>query len=102
LLAPEWTSPLIARWTSSSSLSDEFKTRDNVRSSQRVRKSYFAPDNLSFYGADTHPARMAKLADAADLKSADLYRSWGFKSPSGHQINSHKINDLDDCIASGV
>ena len=28
---------------------------------------------------------MAKLADAADLKSADLYRSWGFKSPSGHQ-----------------
>ena len=33
-------------------------------------------------------ARMAKLADAADLKSADLYRSWGFKSPSGHQHNS--------------
>ncbi len=28
---------------------------------------------------------MAKLADAADLKSADPYRSWGFKSPSGHQ-----------------
>ncbi len=25
-------------------------------------------------------------ADAADLKSADLHRSWGFKSPSGHQI----------------
>jgi hypothetical protein len=36
-------------------------------------------------------ARMAKLADAADLKSADLYRSWGFKSPSGH----HRINELD-------
>ena len=34
---------------------------------------------------------MAKLADAADLKSADLYRSWGFKSPSGH----HKIKNLD-------
>ena len=33
---------------------------------------------------------MAKLADAADLKSADLYRSWGFKSPSGHQ----KIKEL--------
>jgi hypothetical protein len=33
-------------------------------------------------------ARMAKLADAADLKSADLYRSWGFKSPSGH----HNLN----------
>ena len=28
---------------------------------------------------------MAKLADAADLKSAGLYRPWGFKSPSGHQ-----------------
>ena len=28
---------------------------------------------------------MAKSADAADLKSADLNRSWGFKSPSGHQ-----------------
>jgi hypothetical protein len=27
---------------------------------------------------------------AADLKSADLYRSWGFKSPSGHQ----KIKEL--------
>ncbi len=33
---------------------------------------------------------MAKLADAADLKSADPYRSWGFKSPSGHHI----INNL--------
>ena len=31
-------------------------------------------------------ARMAKLADAADLKSAGPYRPWGFKSPSGHQI----------------
>lgn len=30
-------------------------------------------------------ARMAKLADAADLKSADPNRSWGFDSPSGHQ-----------------
>ena len=29
---------------------------------------------------------MAKLADAADLKFADLNRSWGFKSPSGHQL----------------
>ena len=37
-------------------------------------------------------ARMAKLADAADLKSADLYRSWGFKSPSGH----HKISSYFD------
>jgi hypothetical protein len=35
-------------------------------------------------------ARMAKLADAADLKSADLYRSWGFKSPSGHHKNPIK------------
>ena len=28
---------------------------------------------------------------AADLKSADLYRSWGFKSPSGHQITRYKV-----------
>ena len=28
---------------------------------------------------------MAKLADAADLKSAGFNRPWGFKSPSGHQ-----------------
>jgi hypothetical protein len=33
---------------------------------------------------------MAKLADAADLKSAGLNRPWGFKSPSGHQqIHTH-------------
>src|SRR6202041_4210551 len=31
-------------------------------------------------------ARMAKLADAADLKSVALRWVWGFKSPSGHQI----------------
>ena len=30
-------------------------------------------------------ARMAKLADAADLKSVGLKWLWGFKSPSGHQ-----------------
>ncbi len=34
---------------------------------------------------------MAKSADAADLKSADPYRSWGFKSPSGHQQNKRVI-----------
>ena len=38
----------------------------------------------------TSNARMAKLADAADLKSADLHRSWGFKSPSGH----HRVSGL--------
>jgi hypothetical protein len=32
---------------------------------------------------------MVKSADTADLKSADLNRSWGFKSPSGHQIPSN-------------
>ena len=31
-------------------------------------------------------ARMAKSADAADLKSAGAYPPWGFKSPSGHQL----------------
>jgi hypothetical protein len=30
---------------------------------------------------------MAKLADAADLKSADLNRLWGFKSPSRHHLD---------------
>ena len=35
-------------------------------------------------------ARMVKSADTADLKSADLNRSWGFKSPSGHQIKQAK------------
>jgi xylose isomerase len=39
------------------------------------------------------PARMVKSADTADLKSADPKRSWGFKSPSGHQINSNNDND---------
>ncbi len=39
-------------------------------------------------------ARMAKLADAADLKSADLYRSWGFKSPSGHHIINNLYKNL--------
>ena len=41
-------------------------------------------------------ARMAKLADAADLKSAEVYPSWGFKSPSGHQraraLNALHVN----------
>ena len=31
---------------------------------------------------------MAKLADAADLKSAGAYPPWGFKSPSGHQYKA--------------
>jgi hypothetical protein len=39
---------------------------------------------------------MAKLADAADLKSAGLNRPWGFKSPSGH----HKIKSLLENMAS--
>ncbi|MEA2542093.1 MAG: hypothetical protein QOH35_3459, partial [Acidobacteriaceae bacterium] len=33
----------------------------------------------------TDQARMAKSADAADLKSAGRKRLWEFKSPSGHQ-----------------
>jgi hypothetical protein len=39
---------------------------------------------------DNHSARMAKSADAADLKSAGPQGLWGFKSPSGH----HKIKKL--------
>ena len=30
-------------------------------------------------------AGMAELADAADSKSAEVYPSWGFNSPSRHQ-----------------
>ena len=37
---------------------------------------------------------MAKLADAADLKSADPKGLWGFKSPSRHQDKLHKISKL--------
>ena len=33
---------------------------------------------------------MAKLADAADLKSADPKGLWGFKSPSRHHLNTCK------------
>ena len=32
--------------------------------------------------------------DTADLKSADLNRSWGFKSPSGHHHKSFIINSI--------
>jgi hypothetical protein len=32
---------------------------------------------------------MAKLADAADLKSADPQGLWGFDSPSRHQVFNH-------------
>ena len=46
---------------------------------------------------------MVKSADTADLKSADLNRSWGFKSPSGHQkyvtsIDFSKTQTLDGII----
>ena len=40
-------------------------------------------------------ARMAKSADAADLKSAGDNPPWGFKSPSGHQkIKELNVNGL--------
>ena len=53
-------------------------------------------------GQPTH-AGMAKLADAADLKSADQKWLWGFKSPSRHQqIRSLKERHLHlDCPAIG-
>jgi hypothetical protein len=40
-------------------------------------------------------ARMAKSADAADLKSVGLKWLWGFKSPSGH----HRINNLMESMS---
>ena len=44
---------------------------------------------------------MAKLADAADLKSAEVYPSWGFKSPSGHQAKI-KTNEATKLKAAQV
>jgi hypothetical protein len=35
-------------------------------------------------GRESHAAGMAKLADAADLKSAGPKGLWGFDSPSRH------------------
>jgi hypothetical protein len=32
-------------------------------------------------------AGMAELADAADSKSAEVHPSWGFNSPSRHQLS---------------
>jgi hypothetical protein len=46
-----------------------------------------------------------KSADTADLKSADPKRSWGFKSPSGHQnpqfalLPGVEIYDLEVLVA---
>ena len=42
---------------------------------------------------------MAKLADAADLKSAGAYPPWGFKSPSGHQLNICIINKIRTLVS---
>jgi hypothetical protein len=40
-------------------------------------------------------AGMAKLADAADLKSAGPKGLWGFKSPSRHQPQSNSALPSD-------
>jgi hypothetical protein len=45
------------------------------------------------------PARvagMAKLADAADLKSAGAKALWGFDSPSRHQSKGNRLMRLSD------
>ena len=44
---------------------------------------------------------MAELADAADSKSAEVHPSWGFNSPSRHQLNDETFEipaalELDD------
>ena len=43
--------------------------------------------NPSSYGTLFGNAGMAELADAADSKSADSEESWGFNSPSRHQLS---------------
>src|ERR1017187_1791197 len=42
----------------------------------------------------SRPAGMAKLADAADLKSADPKGLWGFKSPSRHHTEALPLQEL--------
>ena len=37
-------------------------------------------------------AGMAELADAADSKSAEVHPSWGFNSPSRHQLIRWRIS----------
>ena len=46
-------------------------------------------------------ARMAKSADAADLKSADRKRLWEFKSPSGHHRISRLTEEQPPMITGG-
>ena len=43
---------------------------------------------------------MAKLADAADLKSAGPKGLWGFDSPSRHQANPFRENQLGRTAAA--
>ena len=44
---------------------------------------------------------MVESADTADLKSADLKRSWEFKSPSGHQGSDAPLEDSEKVNARG-
>ena len=51
-----------------------------------TRRTQLIPRRTAWYSVqEGAQARMAKLADAADLKSADPKGLWGFNSPSGHQ-----------------
>ena len=48
-------------------------------------------------------AGMAKLADAADLKSADQKWLWGFKSPSRHHVTfKSRIFTLEGESSTGM
>ena len=69
----------------------ESPTKEN-KSADREARSRKQPDRLPFHfradtmNASATSARMAKSADAADLKSVGLKWLWEFKSPSGHHI----------------
>ena len=45
------------------------------------------PSRVWYSGKASQQAGMAELADAADSKSAEVHPSWGFDSPSRHQLN---------------
>ena len=48
---------------------------------------------------------MAELADAADSKSAEVHPSWGFNSPSRHQLKSlwiHTVQFSKDAEIAGT
>ena len=53
---------------------------------------------MRYWNSSRYFAGMAKLADAADLKSADPKGLWGFKSPSRYQFKIDIQQDESLCV----